>query len=66
VADHLERIRPGRPEPRDWPEDTASIYAELTDEDWRLAEAMLPLVKETWPDDESGGHDVADNVATNP
>ncbi len=35
--------------PRDWPADVAAIYQELAEEDRRLAEAMLPAVKETWP-----------------
>lgn len=35
--------------PRDWPADVAAIYQELAEEDRRLAEAMLPVVKETWP-----------------
>jgi predicted DNA-binding antitoxin AbrB/MazE fold protein len=32
-----------------WPADVAAIYQELAEEDRRLAEAMLPAVRETWP-----------------
>ena len=38
--------------PRDpvtWPEEVAAIYQEIAEEDRRLAEAMLPAVRETWP-----------------
>jgi len=35
--------------PREWPADVAAIYQELAEEDRRLAEAMLPAVRETWP-----------------
>lgn len=34
---------------REWPADVAAIYRELEDEDRRLAEAMFPTVRETWP-----------------
>jgi predicted DNA-binding antitoxin AbrB/MazE fold protein len=33
----------------DWPVDVANIYKEIAAEDLRLAEAMLPAVRETWP-----------------
>src|SRR5438552_3440037 len=33
----------------DWPADVATIYQELAAEECRLADAMLPTVKETWP-----------------
>jgi predicted DNA-binding antitoxin AbrB/MazE fold protein len=32
-----------------WPDDVAAIYQEIAGEDRRLAEAMLPAVRETWP-----------------
>ena len=32
-----------------WPSNTAEIYRELAEEDQRLAEAMQPLIQETWP-----------------
>jgi predicted DNA-binding antitoxin AbrB/MazE fold protein len=35
-----------------WPVDVAAIYQELADEDRRLAEAMLPAVRESWPANE--------------
>ena len=35
-----------------WPEDVAEIHQELAAEDRRLAEAMWPLVAETWPADD--------------
>jgi predicted DNA-binding antitoxin AbrB/MazE fold protein len=35
-----------------WPDDVAAIYQELAAEDRRLAEAMLPAVRETWPGSE--------------
>jgi predicted DNA-binding antitoxin AbrB/MazE fold protein len=35
-----------------WPADVAAIYREIADEDRRLAEAMLPAVKESWPANE--------------
>ena len=35
----------------DWPPNVAEIYRELAEEDRRLAESMLPYVKETWPKD---------------
>jgi predicted DNA-binding antitoxin AbrB/MazE fold protein len=35
--------------PAAWPADVAAIYQELAEEDRRLAEAMLPAVRETWP-----------------
>jgi predicted DNA-binding antitoxin AbrB/MazE fold protein len=31
-----------------WPKNAAEIYRELAEEDKRLAETMLPLVKEAW------------------
>lgn len=37
------------PETVSWPDDVAAIYQEIADEDRRLAEAMLPTVRETWP-----------------
>jgi predicted DNA-binding antitoxin AbrB/MazE fold protein len=37
----------GQGEP--WPENVADIYREIADEDRRLAAAMLPMVRETWP-----------------
>jgi predicted DNA-binding antitoxin AbrB/MazE fold protein len=37
---------------RTWPDDVAAIYQELAEEDRRLAEAMLPSVRETWPESE--------------
>lgn len=37
---------------RPWPEDVAAIYREIAEEDRRLAEAMLPGVRATWPADE--------------
>jgi predicted DNA-binding antitoxin AbrB/MazE fold protein len=45
-------VRPAAPI-REWPEDTEAIYAEIAEEDRRLAEAMLPLVRESWPAEES-------------
>jgi predicted DNA-binding antitoxin AbrB/MazE fold protein len=33
----------------EWPADVAAIYREIAEEDRRLAEAMWPTVKETWP-----------------
>jgi len=33
----------------DWPADVADIYREIATEDLRMAEAMLPTVRETWP-----------------
>jgi predicted DNA-binding antitoxin AbrB/MazE fold protein len=32
-----------------WPDDVAAIYDEIADEDRRLADAMLPGIRETWP-----------------
>jgi predicted DNA-binding antitoxin AbrB/MazE fold protein len=32
-----------------WPDDVAAIYQEIADEDRRLAEALFPAVRETWP-----------------
>jgi predicted DNA-binding antitoxin AbrB/MazE fold protein len=32
-----------------WPEDVATIYQEIAEEERRLAETMLPAVQETWP-----------------
>ena len=40
------------PEPNPWPADTADIYRELEAEDRRLAEAMVPGIRQTWPKDE--------------
>jgi predicted DNA-binding antitoxin AbrB/MazE fold protein len=37
------------PSPAVWPDDVAAIYQELAAEDRRLAEAMLPVIRETWP-----------------
>jgi predicted DNA-binding antitoxin AbrB/MazE fold protein len=37
---------------RPWPKDVAAIYQETMEEDRRLAEAMVPLIRETWPKDE--------------
>lgn len=38
------------PEPvTEWPEDTEEIYAEIAEEDRRLAASMLPGIKKTWP-----------------
>ena len=36
-------------EERLWPDNVAEIYRDLADEDRRLAEAMFPAVRETWP-----------------
>jgi predicted DNA-binding antitoxin AbrB/MazE fold protein len=36
-------------QPRIWPENVAEIYRELADEDRRLAAAMFPSVRDTWP-----------------
>ena len=33
----------------DWPTEVAAIYQEMAEEDRRLAESMLPGVRETWP-----------------
>lgn len=33
----------------DWPADTADIYAEIAEEDCRLAAALWPTVEKTWP-----------------
>jgi hypothetical protein len=35
-----------------WPDDVSAIYQELAEEDRRLAEAMFPALKESWPADE--------------
>jgi hypothetical protein len=35
-----------------WPEDVAELYQEIAAEDRRLAEAMWPIVAETWPADD--------------
>ncbi len=35
-----------------WPENVAAIYAEINAEDRRLAEALFPTVRETWPSSE--------------
>ncbi len=32
-----------------WPEDVADIYRAIAEEDRRLAAAMLPTVRDTWP-----------------
>lgn len=32
-----------------WPEDVAAIYAEIAEEDRRLAQLMWGGIKETWP-----------------
>ena len=32
-----------------WPDNVAAIYREISEEDGRLAEAMVPTVQETWP-----------------
>jgi len=32
-----------------WPADAADIYKEIAADDLRVAEAMLPSVRETWP-----------------
>jgi predicted DNA-binding antitoxin AbrB/MazE fold protein len=37
---------------RPWPDDVAEIYQEIAEEDRRLAAAMFPTVKETWPANE--------------
>ena len=37
-----------------WPDDVAAIYQEMAAEDRRLAETMLPVVRETWPVSEEG------------
>jgi predicted DNA-binding antitoxin AbrB/MazE fold protein len=37
---------------RPWPDDVAEIYREIAEEDRRLAAAMLPGVRATWPADE--------------
>lgn len=37
---------------RPWPDDVAAIYREIAQEDRRLAEALFPAVKDTWPADE--------------
>lgn len=34
---------------KEWPSDTAAIYQEIAEEDRRLAAAMFPTVRETWP-----------------
>ena len=36
-------------EERLWPDNVAEIYRDIADEDRRLAEAMFPTVRETWP-----------------
>ena len=36
-------------EERLWPDNVAEIYRDLADEDRRLAEALFPTVRETWP-----------------
>ena len=38
--------------PPEWPVDVAAIYEELAADDLRMAEAMFPTVRETWPRDE--------------
>ena len=41
------------PEPDDeWPDNIAEIYQEIAAEDRRLAAAMFPTVRETWPTSE--------------
>ena len=37
----------------DWPADVAEIYAEIAEEDCRLAQAMWPTVVKTWPASEA-------------
>ena len=41
------------PQPDDeWPDNVAEIYQEVAAEDRRLAAAMFPTVRETWPTSE--------------
>ena len=35
-----------------WPDNVAEIYQEIAEEDRRLAAAMFPTVRETWPPSE--------------
>jgi predicted DNA-binding antitoxin AbrB/MazE fold protein len=35
-----------------WPANVAEIYQEIAEEDRRLAEAMVPAIRETWPTSE--------------
>jgi hypothetical protein len=37
-----------------WPADVARIYQELAEDDCRLASAMFPTVRDTWPTAEEG------------
>jgi predicted DNA-binding antitoxin AbrB/MazE fold protein len=37
----------------EWPADVATLYQEIAAEDRRLAAAMWPTVKETWPPGET-------------
>ena len=39
-------------EPDAWPEDVATIYQEIAEEDRRLAQAMWSGIRKTWPPDE--------------
>ncbi len=39
---------------RPWPDDVAAIYREIAEEDRKLAAAMSPGVRATWPVDEGG------------
>ena len=36
-------------EERVWPDNVAEIYRDIADEDRRLAGAIFPTVRETWP-----------------
>jgi predicted DNA-binding antitoxin AbrB/MazE fold protein len=40
-------------ETANWPDDVAAIYQEIAADDRRLAEAMLPTLRETWPASEA-------------